>query len=320
VITDRRAILTAPALSATCLALLLTLAPTAEAGKKKWLPRPAPTATATATAAPSPTATMPASPAPAATPIASNPTATPAPGGVPSPAPAGRWAPTPRTGWQIQLQGRLDTSVDVPVYVIDGYDTPASTVAALRASGRHAICYISAGSWEDWRPDAADFPTSVLGRSNGWPGERWLDIRQLEALKPILSKRMRMCRDKGFEAVDPDNVDGYTNVTGFPLTAAHQLAFNRWLATEAHSLGLSIGLKNDLDQVAELVDFFDFAVNEQCFEYDECALLEPFVKAGKAVLHIEYTTSPARYCTVTTGMGLSSLLKRLDLMVWRQAC
>ena len=63
---------------------------------------------------------------------------------------------------------------------------------------------------------------------------------------------MQMCKDKGFVAVDADNVDGYTNANGVGLTAADQLAFNTWLANTAHSLGLGIGLKNDLNQVRGL--------------------------------------------------------------------
>jgi hypothetical protein len=250
----------------------------------------------------------------------------PPPGaGTPSPVPSptttpAHWKPIRGTSWQIQYTGTLDMSVAVAVYDVDGFDTSAQTVAALRASGRHAVCYISAGSYEDWRPDAATFPASVLGLSNGWAGERWLDIRRLDVLQPILTSRIRMCRDKGFSAVDPDNVDGYTHRTGFPLTGADQLTFNRWLAATAHAHGLSIGLKNDLDQVPALVSYFDFAVNEQCFQYDECSALRPFTDAGKAVLHIEYSTSPASYCPTTTAMGFSSLLKQMDLSAPRQAC
>jgi hypothetical protein len=303
-------------LKASCCALALGLALTAvlapaasAAGGKR--PKPAPSPTASTSPAPVVSPSPTASPAPV---VAPTPTASPAPVATT------RWTPRPGTSWQIQYTGTLSTAVDVSVYNVDGFDTPASTVAALRAAGRHVVCYISAGSYEDWRPDAAAFPASVLGRTNGWPGERWLDIRQLEVLKPILSNRMRMCRDKGFHAVDPDNVDGYTNVTGFPLTGSDQLVFNRWLATEAHALGLSIGLKNDLDQVPQLVDVFDFAVNEQCYQYSECAALSPFINAGKAVFHIEYTTSPASYCPTTTRLGLSSLLKNLDLSAPRQPC
>ena len=81
---------------------------------------------------------------------------------------------------------------------------------------------------------------------------------------------------------------GYRNDSGFDLTADDQLAFNKFIANEAHKRGLSVGLKNDLEQIPELVDFFDFSVNEQCHEFDECDALEPFIQAGKPVLNAEY--------------------------------
>ena len=234
--------------------------------------------------------------------------------------PPSRWVPALGGAWQIQYTGSIDTSVNVPTFDLDGFDTAASTVTALRAAGRHGICYFSAGSWENWRPDAASYPSSILGNSNGWPGEKWVDIRQISVLKPIIDSRLAMCASKGFEAVDPDNVDGYANSSGFPLTATDQLAFNRWMAAEAHSYGLSIGLKNDLDQVPDLVGSYDFAVNEQCNQYNECATLSPFISAGKAVLHIEYQGAPSQICPVSLSSGFSTLFKNLSLDAWRQAC
>lgn len=230
------------------------------------------------------------------------------------------WVPVRGAGWQIQYSGAINLSVPVPTYDLDGFDTPAASVDSLHAAGRRAICYLSVGSWEDWRSDAASYPASVLGASNGWPGERWVDIRQTSVLKPILDRRFNMCRAKGFDAVDPDNVDGYTNRTGFSLTGADQLAFNRWLAAEVHAYGMSVGLKNDLDQVPDLVGAFDFAVNEQCFQYSECGAVKPFTAAGKAVLHIEYSTDPAAYCPITKALGFSSIKKHLDLDAWRRPC
>lgn len=238
---------------------------------------------------------------------------------TPTPTPT-RWVPAVGAAWQIQYTGPLDTSVNVPAYNLDGFDTAASTVTALRDAGRHGICYFSAGSWENWRPDAGSYPSSVLGSSNGWPGEKWVDIRQISVLKPIIDSRLAMCASKGFEAVDPDNVDGYANNSGFPLTAANQLAFNRMVATEAHAYGMSVGLKNDLDQIPDLVGNFDFAVNEQCFQYQECGTLSPFISAGKAVLHIEYKGDPSQICPISRSSGFSTLFKNLSLDLWRQAC
>jgi hypothetical protein len=237
------------------------------------------------------------------------------------PEPTGRiWHPLPGKRWQVQLQGSIDTSVDAQIFDLDLFDTPQATIDKLHAAGRAVVCYFSAGSWEDWRGDAARFDAPVLGRSNGWPGEKWLDIRRLDVLGPIMQDRLDLAVRKGCDGVDPDNVDGYTNHTGFPLTYADQLAYNRWLANEAHLRGLSVGLKNDLEQIEDLVGDFDWAINEQCFEYNECDLLTPFVRAGKAVFHIEYSKDPAAFCPRANEMGLDSVKKTVDLDAWRIDC
>jgi hypothetical protein len=245
--------------------------------------------------------------------------AAPTPTPTPTP-PATQWKPAVNTSWQIQYSGTLDTSLDVTLYNIDGFDTPAATVAALHAAGHKVACYFSAGAWEDWRPDAADYPASVLGTSNGWPGEKWLDIRQLDVLGPLIDARMDMCQAKGFDAVDPDNVDGYTNTSGFPLTAADQLAFNRYVAQAAHARGLAVGLKNDGDQAQTLVNDFDFAVVEQCFEYDECDIYAPFIAAGKPVFEIEYELDTSDFCADANALNFNALKKDMDLTAQRVAC
>ncbi|MFH8726137.1 endo alpha-1,4 polygalactosaminidase [Streptomyces termitum] len=243
----------------------------------------------------------------------------PAPDPKPSPD-GGHWRPAPGLAWQWQLSGRLDPAVDVPVYDIDGFDHPAATVADLHRRGRKVICYLSTGAWEEFRPDAGRFPEAVLGEGNGWEGERWLDIRRTDVLEPLMAKRLDMCRDKGFDAVEPDNMDGYRNRTGFPLTAADQLRYHRLIARLAHDRGLAVGLKNDLDQIPQLLPHVDFAVNEQCAQYAECDRLAPFVAAGKAVFHTEYELPTARFCPHARELGLSSMLKRYELDAWRRPC
>ena len=231
------------------------------------------------------------------------------------------WTPTPGTTWQWQLSGLpIDTGVAADIYDIDLFDNSASTVATLHDKGRRVICYLSAGSWEDWRPDAGSFPSAVLGKTNGWPGERWLDIRALDVLMPIMEARFDLCRAKGFDAVEVDNVDGYANNSGFALTGTDQLTYNRRLAQAAHERCLAIALKNDVDQIAALVDDFDLAINEECAAYNECGTLKPFISAGKAVLHAEYDLDPAKFCPTSATLKLSSIRKNLDLDAWRQTC
>jgi len=189
------------------------------------------------------------------------------PRSLPDPVPCvGCWAPDLVTSWQWQLQDAINTSVDVQMYDVDGFEVSRATVQELRDAGRAVVCYISAGSYENFRPDARDFPDSVKGASNGWPGERWLDIRKLRILRPIMRARMDMCEAKGFDAIEFDLVDGYQNHTGFPLTGADQLRYDIFLANEAHKRGMSAVLKNDLGQVRDLLSYFDVALDEQCFQ------------------------------------------------------
>ncbi|MEU3267401.1 endo alpha-1,4 polygalactosaminidase [Streptomyces bacillaris] len=232
-----------------------------------------------------------------------------------------RWQPRPGLAWQWQLDGKVDaTAADVPVYDIDGFENDAEDVARLHRAGRKVICYINVGAWEDYRPDKDAFPRSVLGGPNGWEGERWLDIRRISVLRPIMERRFDMCREKGFDAVEPDLMEGYNDDTGFPLTARDQLRYNRMIADIAHERGLAVGLKNDLPQIPQLVEVFDFAVNEQCAQYGECARLKPFIEAGKAVFHVEYTEPNSSFCPESRRLGLSSMRKKWELGTWRRAC
>lgn len=241
-------------------------------------------------------------------------------GAAPAPGGGARWRPRPGTTWQWQLDGRVDTTVDVPVYDIDGFENDAATVDRLHAQGRKVICYVNVGAYEDYRPDAGSFPKAVRGGGNGWKGEASLDIRRTDVLLPLMAKRFDMCRDKGFDAVEPDLVENYRADTGFPITAADQLAYNRAVAKLVHDRGLAVGLKNDLDQIPALIGDFDFAVNEQCAEFEECDALKPFIAAGKAVLHVEYNTPDDRYCDRSRQLGLSSMTKHLELDAWRRPC
>jgi hypothetical protein len=249
----------------------------------------------------------------------------PAPGSTkpqPTPTTSGAWwKPAPGLSWQIQLSGTLDTSVNVQVFDIDLFDVSAETIAALKGRGARVICYFSAGSFENWRSDASAFPESVKGNDlDNWPGEKWLDVRQVDALMTIMTNRMDLAKQKGCDGVDPDNVDGYSNKTGFAITAADQLQYNRALANAAHARGLAVGLKNDLEQIGDLISYFDFAVNEQCYQYGECDRLNAFIAAKKPVFGIEYSTDTTAFCTKANAAQFDFLKKKLALDSWRQSC
>src|SRR6266498_3333404 len=227
------------------------------------------------------------------------------------------WHPALNARWQYQLQGvaayastgginvgisavpytggaAVSPSVfDFDLFVdqtISGNNTTLNTtgVNAVHAAGKSAICYVSAGSWENWRADADQFPASVLGNKNGWPGEKWLDIRQTDVLLPIMEARVQKCRQAGFDGVEWDNVDGYTNRTGFPLTYAEQLI--------------------------DLAPYFDYAVNEQCQQYNECGgYTTYFINAGKTVFQVEYKLHLEKFCPQANSANRNAILKDFDL-------
>ncbi len=243
-------------------------------------------------------------------------------------APTGWWKPPIGATWQVQYSGDvLDLSFAADVYDVDMFDTDAATIAALHDQGRKVLCYINVGAWEDWRPDAAQFPVVVLGNHyTGWPGERWLDIRRIDLLGPLMGARFDLGRAQGCDGIDADNMNGYTQETGFPLTAQDQLVYNAWLAHEAHARSLAIGLKNNEAQVNDLLPCFDWIVTESCFAEGWCAAVQPFIDARKPVFAIEYTDTLSiaqfldQVCSQAAAMQTSAILKHRQLDAWRQAC
>ncbi len=234
------------------------------------------------------------------------------------------WRPSAGLTWQWQIgDNDIDTSIEAEVYDIDLYVDQA-IIDELHVKGRKVICYISVGSWEDWRPDKDQFPAEVLGKEyEGWQGEKWLDIRRIDLLAPIMLARLDLCQAKGFDAIEPDNMEIWTNDTGFPLTYDDQLKFALWLADEAHKRGLAIGQKNASDQVKDLVNVYDFAITEDYFYYNEADAMIPYIEANKPVFAAEYTDLPgdfAKFCEQAKQLNFSAILKHRGLDAWIQTC
>ena len=242
----------------------------------------------------------------------------------PSPSPASDWwHPEPGLTWQWQLEGEVDTSIDTQVYDLDLYVDQA-VIDALHARGVKLICYISVGSYEDWSPDAYQFPDVILGKKyEGWPGEKWLDIRRIDLLAPIMTARLDLCAAKGFDGVEPDNIEITDSDTGFPLTYTDQLAYARWLADEAHARGLAIGLKNAPDMVIDTLKIFDFAIVEDAYYYGWIDSMLLFISKGKPVFAAEYTDLGVDFeaaCGQSNLEGISLILKDRALSAFREIC
>jgi len=240
---------------------------------------------------------------------------------------ARRWVPSPGVQWQWVLDHplQLDDPDDMgtereasdggpadrpTVFDIDGFANDAATVAALHEQGAHVICYVEVGGWEDHRDDSASFPAAAIGKPvDGYPDERYLDIRSPDVVRIILD-RIDMCAAKGFDAVEPDLDDTFAENTGFALTQRDQVEFNTAVAARAHASGMSIALKNGDEQpfTDVMEPIVDFALVEQCFEFDSCDAYTGFVQAGKAVLEVEYHLARHQFCNDAATLGFSAVL------------
>jgi hypothetical protein len=223
--------------------------------------------------------------------------------------PHARFRPEPKTRWQIQLSGAFDASVSANVYDLDPYTTDQATVTSIIAAGHRAICHLDAGAADMTLPDAASVPVELLGAPDG-TDRRWLDIRRWDVLRPVLSARLELCRAKRFQGVDADETYGYANPTGFDLTSADQLTFDRRVADLARSYGLAAGVRTLPDMAGRVEPFADFTVVDGCFTSPQCVNFFAFIEADKAVYDVETgETDPRRVCTLARVYGYAAIRK-----------
>jgi hypothetical protein len=230
--------------------------------------------------------------------------------------------PEPLATWQIQLTGTLDTTVDARVYTVD-IDTPASTIRTLHSAGRIVICYFSGGTMESFRDDASRFPTSALGMPlSNYPNERWVDVRDA-TVRSIMQDRVAKAARVDCDGVHPSGLSAFAATTGFDLTRADQVSYNRLLSAAARTLGLSIGLVDgDSALSQELIADFDWTVVWGCIA-NNCPTALPFTNARKAAFLIEYgdQSRTSDVCPKAKDLGLSAIIKRnSDLDSFRVAC
>jgi hypothetical protein len=189
-----------------------------------------------------------------------------------------------RWDWQIgrvtPLQRTGARAVDI--YDVDGFLTTAAEVRTIHTRWQAAtlphprlVCYLDM-AWEDYRPDGSPgraFPADSLGNVYfGFPQERWVDFRQLDALKPMLNERIAMCARKGFDAVELDDIDSFDppSTTGFDLTPGDAQNFLAYAFNEIHRYGMTGLWKNSPYLSWWGRDYADGAVVEECYIYQQC--------------------------------------------------
>lgn len=220
-----------------------------------------------------------------------------------------------------------DANFKTDVVDVDAFTTSAETVAALHKKGKKVIAYFSAGTIESDRADAGLLPNEVIGKVYPeWPKEKWLDIRQIDKLKPWLNARFSMIINKGFDGVEPDNMDSYDNDPGFDIGIADVKKYADYLILLAHNNGLSIGQKNVKELTPEFASKFDWALTEGAFAEGWQEQMKPYITLNKPVFATEYTDqmSSAKFdssvCPEAKQRKYSAILKKRDLDKWIYSC
>ncbi|CAN0235229.1 unnamed protein product, partial [Scytosiphon promiscuus] len=189
-------------------------------------------------------------------------------------------------------------------------DAGQAIIDELHENGKRVGCYISIGTVENWREDEDEFPTSAIGRvTSGLANERWIDIGNLE-IRDIMTGRVEKAANMSCDAVEPGNMMNYAvEGTGVSVSEVEQIEYNAWFAEEVHAHGMSVGLKNAVGLVSILVDAFDFALNEECHEWNECGVYEDtFLAEGKPVFNVEYNLNTS-VCEEANELGLDTIFK-----------
>lgn len=226
--------------------------------------------------------------------------------------------------WDWQLSEPFNFSREVQVIDLDPDSVSASRVASYNSAGTKTICYVSIGTIENYRDDVSDFPPEVVGKTYGdWPDEKFLDVRQLDVLVPLMTARFQKCRDMGFSAIEPDNMDVHDNDSGFPITSDNIVTYVLRLASVAHDLGLEFAQKNVGDLTASLVNDLDFVITESCYQDGWCGDVTAYTTAGKDILDAEYNDRPINFstaCGYAADNSIKMILKDRDLTAELKTC
>jgi hypothetical protein len=206
--------------------------------------------------------------------------------------------------------------------------TIESSVSAIHAMGAHAICYVDGGTAENWRSDYGEFDPSELGGDvPGWPGEEYVNVADwatsvpsgYETLQTIMTNRIALCQEEGFDAVEADNVDAYSdgNIGDFTLSMSQEETYIDQLVAIAHSDGLAFFLKNDINGdslITTEAPLVDGEIDEQCWQYSECSALDVFVQEGKPVLNVEYQdVAESTLCPEANAFPMATIQAGIDL-------
>ncbi len=243
------------------------------------------------------------------------------------------YIPKPLTSYNIVLgEDKIPDSYDAEIVELDSVDAPKKLIDELFKKGKKVFAYVSVGSWENYRDDKDDFPKDIIGKTYpGWEDEKFLNIKAIDKLKPIMKKRFDDIYKKGFIGVEADNLDIYTadigkNGTGFHISLKDTKKYADFLIKLSHDRNLSIGQKNAPEFTEAYGDLFDWALLEDAFHEGFADKFEIYTKNKKAVFAIEYldNTSKDKFlkevCPKAKKLKFTAILKNRSLDALEYKC
>jgi len=226
--------------------------------------------------------------------------------------------------WDWQLSAPFDLNRSVKIYALDPDNVSRRQIEALKNRDIKTVCYVSIGTLENYREDVADFPANIIGKTyEEWPDERFLDIRRHDLLFLLMRARFQRCKDRGFDAIEPDNMDVHDNESGCDVTREDMLSYILGLAEIAHDMGLEFAQKNVPELTAPLAAKLDFIIMEECYKDGWCEDALPYLRLGKDVLDAEYRESGTNRdaaCAYAGNHGIKMIFKTLDLTADLWSC
>jgi uncharacterized protein (TIGR01370 family) len=230
--------------------------------------------------------------------------------------------------WRLDSIGLDEVSqYNCKIIDIDAFSASKELIDAFHKRGIKVIAYISVGTIEKYRDDSYLLPSDIIGNIYpAWPDERFLNIREINKIRPFITSRFDMIKAKGFDGIEPDNLDGYNEDNGFSLTLEDTKIFCEWIISEAHNRGLSIGQKNTEELVPLMYNKFDWALTEDIFDANIENNYRLYISAGKPVFSAEYTDAMSvndfnsMVCNKAKQLKYFAFLKHRDLTQWKYEC
>lgn len=231
---------------------------------------------------------------------------------------------------------RLPNGAQAPapvLYDIDAIINPPSTISALHAMGKHVVCYIEVGAAGNYYSASEEGVATTyyqqfeaageLGKKVAGYPEYYLNIDSPTTVSIVESMISRQCATKGFDAVETDIDDEYSDNSGFPITKADEESYMTTLADYMHGLGLAWFIKNPDDTgdsyATDMEPLADAVLTEQCNQYHTCGLLSAYV-GHKAVFNAEYSLKTSRFCPSDLALGFNGAKFNKALTGIRKPC